>query len=240
MESKTYPHLIKNQTIMAPIVALIVDDHPISADGMRSYLETTQDIQVADICYDGEHALEAVALHHPDIVIVDLQLDGSRIDGIEVARQLRHSYPSLKLLVVSAYADPQFVLGAVSAGVDGYLIKTSSNEEIIQAIYDVMRGVKIWDPRAHKVIRLYIGDNIDKFTRFAQNHFETTPENLTKREVDVLKLVAAGYSNQEISHNLVITEGTVKTHVSHILEKLNLEDRGQARVWYYINRHHYE
>ena len=223
-----------------PIVALIVDDHPVSADGMRSYLETADDIQVAHISYDGEDALEDIAHYQPDIVIIDLELEGSRINGIEVARHLRRCYATLKLLVVSAYLDPQRVLGAVGAGVDGYLIKTSSHEEIIRTVYDVMAGVKIWDPRAYEVIQLYIGNDMEEFARFAQGQYETSPVMLTSREIDVLKLIANGYSNQEIAHELVISQGTVKTHVSNILDKISLNDREQARVWYHINRHHYE
>lgn len=240
MEKTSFAHPSKYRSYNMPIVAVIVDDHPVSADGMKSYLETDDNIQVVDICYDGEEALTSIEIHQPDIAIIDLELDGSRINGIEVAKQLRRCYSTLKLLVVSAYSDPERVLGAVGAGVDGYLIKTSSFEEILRTVYDLMEGMSIWDPRVRNVIQLYIGNNLEDFSRFAQAQYDAVPVNLTEREKEVLKLIALNYTNQEIAQDLVITEGTVKTHVSKIFEKLSVKDRNKAGVWYHLNRHSYE
>lgn len=240
MENLSFAHPSKYRSYSVPIIAVIVDDHPISADGMKSYLETDENIQVADICYDGEEALASIETYQPDIVIIDLELDGSRINGIDVAKQLRRCHPSLKLLVVSAYSNPERVLGAVGAGVDGYLIKTSFFEEILRTVYDVMGGMSIWDPRVRKVIQLYIGNNMEDFNRFAQEQNDAMPVSLTEREKDVIRLIALGYSNQEIAHELVIAEGTVKTHVSNMLEKLSLKDRNQASVWFHLNRHNFD
>lgn len=240
MEARFYEYPTEYRTLTAPIVALIVDDHPVVADGLRHYLETSPDIQVAAICYDGETALQIAAEYHPDIVIVDLELDGSRINGIEVARQLRERYQTLKLLVVSAYTDPQRVLSAIGSGVDGYLVKTSYRPEIIQAVYSVMNGTGVWDPQVLKIIRLYLGDKVEDFTRFAQEHYQSSRVTLTDREWELLELIALGHSNRDIASELYIAEGTVRTHVTNILGKLGLKDREQARVWYYINRHLYQ
>ncbi len=240
MDKKSLSQRSNPYFAVTPITTLIVDDHPAAADGLRSYLETDENIQVVAICHYGGEAIDAAARFNPHIAIVDLELDGSRIDGIEVARRLRRHYPDIKLLVISAYSDPQHVLGAVSAGVDGYLRKTSTHIEITQAVHAVMRGASIWDPQAHRIIQLYIGKDTENFASFAQTQYQTSPVPLTRREWETLRLLAAGHSNQSIANELVIAIGTVKTHVSNIYEKIRVDDRGQARVWYHINRHHYE
>lgn len=220
-----------------PISVAIIDDHPVATDGLRSQLEAYSDIQVVAICHKGDEALEVISRTNPDLVIIDMELRGSRLNGIQVARQLRQQFgPSPKMLVLSAYDDLQKVLGAVSAGVDGYLLKTSSAVEITHAIYTVMSGATIWDPSAKRIIELFIGNNMDALNNLNALAEEGSGESLTEREWEVLELIAQGNSNSEIANTLVISPGTVKVHIQNIFAKINVTSREQARVWYYVYR----
>lgn len=220
-----------------PIVAIVVDDHPISADGMKSYLETTEDIRVAAICYTDAEALDRVDDIHPDIVLLDVRLDGSRMNGIDVAQQLRlkYTHQQLKILIISAYASPQYVFGALEADVDGYIIKSSKDTEIIEAVYAVMCGVGVWDRKVQTILNGYYTEN-----ELAHDPREyeilNTYHSLTQREKEVLRLIAANCSNATIAARLVIVPGTVKQHVNNILRKLALKDRKQIQIWYRVNR----
>ncbi|MBK8989883.1 MAG: response regulator transcription factor [Chloroflexi bacterium] len=220
-----------------PIVVVIVDDHPIAADGLKSYLETTSDIRVAAICHTAVDALEVVAAIQPDVVLLDVRLDGSRINGLEVAQQLRRKFThqQLKILLVSAYCSAQYVFDAVAADVDGYILKSSKDAEIIEAVYAVMQGIGVWDRNVKKVLNGYnsIHDiEHDAHVRDALNSYHS----LTPREKEVLALIAANYQNDAIAANLYIVSGTVKQHVNSILRKLALKDRRQLQVWYRLNR----
>ncbi len=219
------------------IVAIIVDDHPISADGIKSYLETTDDIHVAAICHTAAGALDAIEEIQPDIVLLDIRLDGSRIDGIGVARQLRSKYThqQMKILIVSAYVSTQYAFGAVEADVDGYIIKSSKDTEIIEAVYAVMCGVGVWDKKVQKVLKGAYSENELAYDPREQEIL-TAYHSLTPREKEVLKLIAANYSNTTIAARLVIVPGTVKLHVNSILRKLALKDRKQIQIWYRLNR----
>lgn len=225
-----------------PIRVLIIDDHPVATDGLRSHMETQPDIEVVGVLHYGDEAVDIVSQLRPNVVIVDLQLRGSRLDGLEIIRQLRRLYDSeqLKLLVVSAHATPQKVLNAVSAGINGYLLKTSATIEIVRAIYNVMGGAMVFDPDAQRIIQLFIGNNMDTLTELNALYESDVEISLTEREWETLHLIALGQSNADIANHLVISEGTVKTHIKNIFAKLGITSREQARVWYYVYRHQCE
>lgn len=223
-----------------PIVAIIVDDHPLAADGLKSYLETDPNIQVAAICHNATDALDAIYEIEPDIVLLDMRLDGSRMDGVTLAQHLRQDYSSsrMKILVISAYPNPQYVFGALNAQVNGYLIKTSSSIEIIESIYAVMRGVGIWDSSVQLVLKgYYQGSRGDAGSLRAQDILEAY-HSLTKREKHILILISENldYENDDLAEELYIAPGTVKTHITNILKKLSLKDKKELRVWYLVNQ----
>lgn len=210
-----------------PIRVLIVEDHPIAADGLANYLATADDLQVMDICTRGEEVEDAVLQMQPNIILLDLELDGSQISGLEVAQIVRRCAPATKILVVSAYADEHHVFAAMRAGVNGYLLKTNGRVEMIDAIRTVVGGKQIFDDRVMTILNSF----------FSQVTVETeTAVSLTDREWDVLSLIAQNKQNDEIAAALTIALGTVKTHVSNILRKLNLSNRQEAQVWYQLNK----
>lgn len=211
------------------IAILIVDDHPVSSEGVTNYLETDPLIKVVSTWQRGEDAIEAISHSMPDLVIVDLELTGSQINGVEMIRILRRRYPHLRLLALSAYSDQNRVLGAVEAGVNGYLLKTSSRVELINAVHTLINGQTLFDPNVIKVLQLYTRSGMREIV---------DPEPLTEREWEVLDCLAKEYSNREIAAHLTIAPSTVKTHVKNIFSKLNLSNREQARVWYYMYGDH--
>lgn len=220
-----------------PIVVVIVDDHPLAADGLKSYLETTSDIHVAAICHTAVDALESVVAIQPDVVLLDVRLDGSRINGLEVAQQLRRRFDhqQLKILLVSAYCSAQYVFDAMATDVDGYILKSSKDTEIIEAVYAVMQGISVWDRNVKKVLNGYnsIHDiDHDVRVRDALNSYHS----LTPREKGVFALIVANHQNDAIAASLCIVPGTVKQHVNNILRKLALKDRRQLQVWYRLNK----
>lgn len=219
-----------------PITAIIVDDHPVAADGLKSYLETDENIDVAAICHTAGAALDAIDMIHPDIVLLDVVLDGSQMDGLEVAKQLRQFYSSsqLKILIVSAYSRPQFVFGAIDAQVNGYIVKTSSDLEIIDSIYATLRGASIWDPAVQDVLKSYYRGSRNDHKHYLPQDIITTYNRLTPREKEIFDLICSNSDceNKDIAAELHISVGTVKTHIINMLRKLSLNDRKELRVWY--------
>ncbi len=229
------PH--DNDTTPEIISVLVVEDHPVAADGLVSYLETAEDIQVVGVIKRGEEVLAAIEALSPNVITLDLVLDGSLLNGIDVAHLVRKHYPDVKLLALSAYPDQWRIHGAVDAGVSGYLLKTSSYMEIIEAIRQVSKGLMVFDPKVMEIIQLYLRGEVNISNRASQYGLDLEIELPTKREWQVLKLIAEQKSNVEIAAELTIASTTVKTHVHNIFKKLRLTDRTQARVWFLMNRH---
>jgi NarL family two-component system response regulator LiaR len=209
----------------AVISVLIVDDHPMALDALRGYLETADDIQVIGCTGDGEDAVDQVQEKLPDIVLMDLVLEGSEIDGIEATRQITRLSPSTQVLALSAYDDDEHVFPALKAGAMGYVLKTASSGEILDAIRGVARRQPYLDRRIFEKLRSFLAQLSDEVLLAEPGPY------LTPREQEVLDLLVRGLSNPEIAEELVISVKTVKTHVSNILQKLHLSDRAQARYW---------
>ncbi len=207
------------------ISVIIVDDHPMALDALTGYLETADDMQVVAYTGDGEQAVALVQEKVPDVVVMDLVLDGSEIDGIEATRRITAVSPSTQVLALSAYDDDQHVFPALKAGAMGYVLKTASSGDILDAIRSVACRQPFLDRRIYEKLRQFL----------AQVREEVMlPEpypHLTPREQEVLDLLTEALSNQEIADRLVVSVKTVKTHVSNILQKLHLSDRTQARYW---------
>ena len=208
---------------MTQIRVLIVDDHGVVRQGLRTYLELLEDIAVVGEAQNGVEAVALVREHCPDVVLMDLVMP--EMDGVEATRQVAAICPHTKVIVLSSFTEDDLVFPAIRAGAAGYLLKDVSPSDLAQAIQAVHAGERQLHPEIAKKL----------MDQFVQPRSEATaaPAELTTRELEVLRLIAEGMSNREIAQALTISEKTVKTHVSHILSKLHLADRTQAAIYAY-------
>lgn len=201
------------------ISILIADDHPIVREGLRTFLELQDDMEVVGEASDGEEAAARALELLPDIVLMDLVMP--RVNGIEATRRIRDGSPSTRVIALTSFADDDKVFPAVKAGAAGYLLKDMRPQELAEAIRTVHRGEALLHPSVAA-----------KLMQELATAKPASPETaLTEREHDVLQHIARGMSNREIAEALVVSEKTVKTHVSNILQKLHLADRTQAALY---------
>ena len=205
-----------------PIKVLLVDDHKIVRQGVRAYLHTLADIQVIAEADSGAASVKAVEESHPDVVLMDLEMPGE-LDGIAATRQIRKLCPKTQVIVVTSHHQDEYIFPAVRAGAISYLLKDIEPDELASAIRKAAQGEAVLDSRvASRIIQELQGirkENVNPFTE------------LSEREFDVLRLIAAGKSNAEIAETLVLGESTIKTHIGNLLKKLHLDDRTQAAVY---------
>lgn len=201
------------------IAVVIVDDHTIVRQGLRTYLQLQPDIEVVGEAANGNEAVNVVRDTLPDVVLMDLVMPGG--DGVEATRKVRAVSPSTHVIVLTSFSEDEKVFASIKAGAQGYLMKDVLPQDLVRAIRTVHRGEAQLDPEIARKL-------MQEFT----NPQPATPKHdLTERELEVLRLIAHGKSNKEISEELVLSEKTVKTHVSNILQKLHLSDRTQAAVY---------
>lgn len=203
-----------------PIRVYMVDDHPIVRRGIQNLLDTEADIELVGAATNGKDAILEVGDFKPDIVLMDLVMPV--MDGIEATRLIREKYPDVKILVLTSFASDDKVFPAIKAGAMGYLVKDTAPEELIRAIHQVHQG----QPTLHPIIAQKLLSEIS-----GPREQPPASDPLTDRELEVLKLVARGLSNQEIATELVVSVATVYTHVSNILSKLHLASRTQAALY---------
>jgi len=201
---------------------LIVDDHQVVRQGLRTFLELQDDILVVGEAEDGRMAVEMARQLQPDVVLMDLVMP--RLDGISATRQVKSLGYDVKVIALTSFTEDDKVFPAIQAGASSYLLKDVSPENLVDAIRAAHRG----EARLHPDIARKLMEQVAHQPRLARDAQE---ENLTERERDVIQLVAQGCSNQEIAKELVISEKTVKTHVSNMLGKLHLEDRTQLAIY---------
>jgi NarL family two-component system response regulator LiaR len=202
------------------IRVLIADDHAIVRNGIAALLATEKDIEVIGEAPTGKEAVYAAQALQPDVILMDLVMP--EMDGIQAIQQIRIKDPAARILVMTSFATDEMVFPAIKSGALGYLLKDSSPEELVTAIHQVYRG----EPSLHPQIARRVLQEISQPPTQIR-----TEEPLTEREVEVLRLIARGMSNQEIAEQLVISETTVRTHVSRILGKLHLASRTQAALY---------
>jgi NarL family two-component system response regulator LiaR len=204
----------------APVRVLVVDDQAIVRRGTMALLREEESVQVVGEAEDGQVAIEQAEALRPDVVIMDLVMP--RVDGIEAIRQIHAAHPEIHILALTSFATDDKVLPALRAGALGYYLKDADPTGLIQSIHQVAQGLPALPPEiTRRVLREFAEPEADR----------GTIEPLTEREVEVLRLVAAGKSNQHIADELGIAEITVRTHVSRILDKLGLENRVQAALF---------
>lgn len=205
-----------------PIGVLLVDDHKIVRQGVRAYLQTLADIRVIAEAESGAAAVRAVEAYQPDIVLMDLEMPGE-LDGIAATRQIRRMRPETQVIVVTSHHQDEYIFPAVRAGAISYLLKDIEPEELAAAIRKAAQGEAVLDSRvAVRVLKELQGIRQEAVNPFTE---------LSEREFDVLRLIAAGKGNAEIAAELFVSESTVKTHIGNILRKLHLSDRTQAAVY---------
>jgi NarL family two-component system response regulator LiaR len=202
------------------IRVLIADDHAIVRKGIRALLAEAGGFEVIAEADDGQAAVLRADELHPDVIVMDLLMPV--LDGIEATRQITRSHPGARILVLTSFAADSKVFPAIKAGASGYLLKDSTPDELVRAIRQVHRG----EPSLHPTIARKL---LQEIARPAE--LPPAPEALTDRELAVLRLIAQGLSNQEIADRLVVSEPTVRTHVSRILGKLHLASRTQAALY---------
>ncbi len=200
------------------IRVVIADDQPAVRDGLAMLMGLTDDIEVVGTAANGVEALELTRDLRPNVVLMDLRMP--EMDGAEATRKIRATVPDTHVLVLTTYADDDSLFPALQAGAQGYLTKDASAEEIERAIREVADGHTHLDPA--------IQERLVAALLSTAGRVRTTPDDLTTREVEVLKLIAAGLSNAEIAAALVVSAATVKTHINHIFAKTGARDRAQA------------
>lgn len=204
------------------IKVLISDDQAIVRKGIRALLATEPSIEVVGEAENGEEAVSQTEKLKPDVILMDLVMP--EMDGIEAIYRITKRQPETRILVLTSFATDDKVFPAIKAGALGYLLKDSSPEELVQAIRQVQRG----EPSLHPTIARKV---LHELSHPSEEEEPPTPEPLTERELEVLRQIARGLSNQQIANQLVISEATVRTHVSNILSKLHLASRIQAALY---------
>ena len=203
-----------------PIRVFIADDHQLVRQGLEALLSAKPGVEVIGQAKNGVEAVELALSLNPDIILMDLQMPEK--DGIEATREIKEKNADARILIITSFAEDENVYRAIKAGALGFLLKDSSPDELLQAINDVYNGRMSLHPN----IAMKLIEELNQPTEQ-----QVTEEPLTEREVEVLKLVAKGRSNQEIAEKLVVSERTIGAHVSNILGKLHLANRTQAALY---------
>lgn len=204
-----------------PINVLIVDDDALIRDSLKLVLELDKDISVAGTCCNGDEAYRACMANPVDIVLMDIRMP--LCDGITGTKKIKETFPNIKVLILTTFQDDEYIIQALKNGASGYMLKNTPSSVIREQIKLVYDGTMLIHPQVAEKLTGMLSNKKEK---------DLSVYNLTEREIDVIKLISEGYSNQEISEKLFLGESTVKNYVSSILDKLNLRDRTQIAVFY--------
>lgn len=206
---------------MSKIRVMIVDDHAVVRQGLITFLELQDNIEIVAEADDGPVAVERAKNKKPDVILMDLVMN--KMSGIEATRKIKEFDPMVKIIVLTSFSDDKMVFPAIKAGAMGYLLKDISPGDLSKAIESVHRGETQLHPEiARKLMNQFVSP---------KRSASVNPGELTDREMEVLCLIADGLSNSQLAEKLFISEKTVKTHVSKILAKLDLADRTQAAIY---------
>ena len=199
---------------MGSIRVLIVDDQAIICDGIGKLLEGEREIEVAGKAYSGEEAIEKADRLKPDVVLMDIRMPG--IDGVEATKAIKASNPSIQIIAISVYEEDDLIMRMFQAGAVGYILKDISLENLIRAIRNVYKGNTMINSKiSRRLLKMLVTDH-------------NITEDLTDRETEILREISSGKSNKEIGERFFISESTVKTHISHIFQKIGVKSRAEA------------
>ncbi|MEO7804022.1 MAG: response regulator transcription factor [Actinomycetota bacterium] len=201
-----------------PVRVILADDHQVIRQGLKAMLDSVSEVEVVAEASSGRELLGLVKAHSPDVVVVDIRMPD--MDGLEAVRTIRQEHPNVKAMMLTVHDEESYVHEAISAGASGYLLKTVTTDELVRGILTVASGKAM----LHPLITRHL---IDEFAAMSKRSPKPVKQ-LSKREQDVLQLLAYGKSNKEIARELAIGAQTVKTHVSHIFTKLGAADRTGA------------
>jgi DNA-binding NarL/FixJ family response regulator len=202
---------------------LIVDDQTVVREGLAAILSTDAEIEVVGLAADGREALDLVPEAQPDVVLMDLKMPV--LNGVQATQRLRQAYPQVRVLVLTTYVADEWVFDAIRAGAAGYLMKDTRRDDLIAAVKGTATGKSYLDPAiAGRVMQQAVSSPP------ATAPSEPQTEALTERELQILHLLAQGYSNPEIAQRLHLARGTVRNYVSVVLQKLGVSDRTQAAI----------
>ncbi len=204
---------------MGVIRIVIADDHKMVREGLKQLLELDGDIQVVGEASDGEQCLQKVTETSPDVLLLDINMPS--MNGLQTLQELRRNKSVQKVLMLTIHNEVEYLLRAVEIGVNGYVLKDSESSVLKKAIYTIYQGETYIEPSLTPDLK----------ERMQRSSSSSNAEVLTRREVDVLKLLAEGLFNKEIAYRLNISEKTVKNHVSNIFKKISVSDRTQAAVY---------
>ncbi len=210
------------KTMIRGCSVLLADDHVLFRQALRHLLEMEQDITVVAEAGDGATALALVEQHRPDVVLLDISMPA--MDGIVATARLRAEYPQIGIIILTMFAEDAHIIRAIRAGANGYLLKNSESSRVVDAIRAVARGQSILEPQL-------VSKLLDEFRKLSDARTPSNIAGLTDRELELLRLVAAGLSNKEIAGTLDLAESTVKNRLSILFEKLDVKDRTQAAIY---------
>ena len=222
------PNQPSQQAAEQAVRVLIVDDQQLMRDGIASLLKLQDGLEIVGMAANGQEAVELATSQQPDVILMDVRMPV--LDGVAATEQIHRQIPACKIVMLTTFNDEAYVLEALQVGASGYLLKDLPARDLAQAIQAVHRGIYQLDPT--------VADQLKALLSRAQTAREqpgalkaTDEADLTERELEVLRLIARGATNREIAETLVISEGTVKNHISNILGRLNLRDRTQAAIY---------
>ncbi len=206
---------------------MLVDDHHLVIEGLRAVLATDDRLEVIGEARSGREAVTIITDLQPDIVLMDIRMPG--MDGIAATRQVKQIAPKTSVIMLTMYENPDYLFEAVKAGASGYVLKDVAGVDLLEAIHTVAGGGSLLNQEVVGRFLRRLAAEVDQ--RSSEPAASTGPDRLTPRELEVLRLIAAGMSNKEIAVRLSVTVATVKTHLEHILQKLQVSDRTQAAVY---------
>ncbi|HIE16876.1 MAG TPA: response regulator transcription factor [Dehalococcoidia bacterium] len=202
---------------MEAIKILIADDHPVVREGLFAMLSREADFEVVGEAVDGVDAVNKAKELNPDVVLMDLRMP--ELDGVEAMRQIKAAKPDVKFIILTTFSDDEYIFSGIEAGARAYLLKDTPREELFKAIRAVYRGESLIQPVVASKL-------LDRFTELSRR--APSGEELSERELEILRLMAKGAANKEIGAQLSIAQSTVKTHISSIFQKLGVNDRTEA------------
>ncbi|QMU78306.1 response regulator transcription factor [Streptacidiphilus sp. PB12-B1b] len=214
------------------IRVLVADDQAVVRDGVALLLTSAEDIEVVGQAGDGNEAVRLALAERPDVALVDLRMPG--LDGAQVTAEVVAAGMGTRVLVLTTFADDDAVMPALRAGALGYLTKDATGEAVLAAVRDVAAGRTVLDPAVQRrLVQLVVTEPKAPAAASAPSSAMLPPEaeGLTRREVDVVRLLAKGLNNRQVARELVVSQATVKTHLNHVLAKLALDDRGALIAW---------